>query len=320
MTILAKHWRQCSPDCAVNCTLPHSATTELEDLVRESLSVNTRRAYASDLRRFQEWGGQLPSSPEEIARYLADHRQTHAVASLARWLTTISKAHRAIGIGDPTRTELVRSVLRGIRRMYGQPPRQAKALLREDLFAILDGLDCGSKAIRDRALLLLGFACGFRRSELTALLVSDLEFVQQGLIVHVRRSKTDQTGSGRKIGVPFGRTRHCPVKAIENWLAHSRITEGSVFRSVNRAGEVSKQKLSAHAVSRVLKDRLQGVGFDAEGYSGHSLRSGFVTSAVQAGVSSWKIRQQTGHSSDAIMARYVRDASLFVENGSGALL
>lgn len=302
---------------AINCTPLSKLVSEL---VRDSLAPNSRRAYASDLARYKTWGGLIPASPEAIAEYLAAHQQSHAVSTLARWLASLAKAHRAIGVDDPTRSELVRSVVRGIRRLRGSAPHQAKALLRDDLFSVLDRLGNDTRALRDRALLLLGFACGFRRSELTALLVTDLEFVQQGLIVHVQRSKTDQIGSGRKIGVPFGRTRHCPVKAIENWLAQSQITEGPLFRSVNRAGKVSRQQLSAHAVPRILKERLQGVGFDIEGYSGHSLRSGFVTSALQVGVSSWKIRQQTGHASDTMMARYVRDASLFVENGAAALL
>jgi integrase len=214
----------------------------------------------------------------------------------------------------------VRSVIRGIKRKRGSAQRQAKALLRDDLFAVLDKIGSGPKDHRDRALLLIGFAGGFRRSELVGLDVADVEPVKQGLILNIRRSKTDQLGVGRKIGIPFGRSRHCPVQAVDAWLAAGEINEGPLFCPVNRHGVLTPSRLSGEAVSTILKHRLRGAGIDPAGYSGHSLRSGFATSAAQAGVSSWKIRQQTGHASDAMLARYIRDGELFVDNGAGALL
>lgn len=292
----------------------------LRSLVRDSLSANTRRAYASDLARYTAWGGSIPAGPKLIAEYLAAHQDTHAVASLLRWLVSLAKAHRAIDAPDPTRHELVRSVLRGIRRKHGSAQRQAKPLLRDDLFEVLDGIGSGTKADRDRALLLIGFAGGFRRSELVGLDVTDVDVEKQGLILNVRSSKTDQLGVGRKIGIPFGRTRHCPVHAMEAWLAVSEISTGPIFRPVNRHGEVLAKRLSGEAVSTIIKHRLRHASIDPAGYSGHSLRSGFATSAAQAGVSSWKIRQQTGHASDAMLVRYIRDGELFVENGAGAIL
>ena len=310
-----------SDPCAINCTPEFRPLPDhLSELVRESLSANTRKAYASDLARYREWGGQIPASPQAISEYLAAHQNSHAVASLSRWLTSLAKAHRAIGAPDPTRHELVHSVFRGIKRLRGLAQRRAMALLRDDLFAVLDAMGCGAKAQRDRALLLIGFAGGFRRSEIVGLNVEDIEQVKQGLILHVRRSKTDQLGAGRKVGIPHGRSRHCPVRAIDAWLAISGINHGPIFRPVNRHGHVEPDRLSGEAVSRIIRTRLNQADICSNGYSGHSLRSGFVTSAVQAGVSSWKIRQQTGHASDAMLARYVRDGELFVENGAGALL
>ena len=178
----------------------------------------------------------------------------------------------------------------------------------------------GVKDARDRALLLIGFAGGFRRSEIVALNCDDIEHVRQGLIVTLRRSKTDQEGAGRKVGIPFGRTRHCPVLALDRWLAVSKIEVGPVFRPVDRHGRVASERLSGEAVSLIVKERVAAAGNDPAGFSGHSLRAGFATSAVQAGVSTPKIRSQTGHASDAMLARYVRDGELFVDNAAGALL
>lgn len=131
---------------------------------------------------------------------------------------------------NPCKSALVKAALQGLRRKYGAAQKQAKALTREDLLAILEHLDDGMKDARDRALLLLGFAGGFRRSELVGLDVADIEQVRQGVIITLRHSKTDQEGAGRKIGIPHGRTRHCPVAAVTDWLTRSGITEGAIFR------------------------------------------------------------------------------------------
>lgn len=176
------------------------------------------------------------------------------------------------------------------------------------------------KDIRDRALLLIGFAGGFRRSELCAIDCKSIERVRQGIVITLRRSKTDQDGIGRKIGIPFGRTRWCPVAALEHWLTAAGSEDGPVFRPVSRHGRVSTNRLSAEAVNLVVRERVAAAGYDPAGYSGHSLRAGLATSAARAGVPTWKIRQQTGHASDAMLARYIRDGELFVGNVADALL
>jgi len=173
---------------------------------------------------------------------------------------------------------------------------------------------------RDKALLLIGFAGGFRRSELVAINVTDIETVRQGIVINIRRSKTDQENNGRKIGIPHGRTRWCPVTALTEWLALSGIEEGPTFRPVDRHGRMQEQRLSGEAVSLVVKARVKDIGLNAGDYSGHSLRAGLATSAASAGVSSWKIRQQTGHASDAMLSRYIRSGELFVDNAAGVLL
>jgi integrase len=289
-------------------------------LVEKSISDNTRRAYQSDLAHFEAWGGQLPADPTVVASYVAVHAETLSVATLVRRLATISKAHEARGMPNPCRSEIVRATLRGVKRTRGIAQREAKPLLKEDLFRVLDAIGDGVKGARDRALLLIGFAGGFRRSELVGLDCADIERVRQGMIISLRRSKTDQEGAGRKIGIPYGRTRHCPVIALDHWLSVSSIEHGPIFRPVERHGRVARERLSGEAVSLIVRERVAAAGIDACGFSGHSLRAGFATSAAQAGVSTLKIRAQTGHASDAMLARYVRDGELFVGNAAGALL
>ena len=150
--------------------------------------------------------------------------------------------------------------------------------------------------------------------------VADIEHVRQGIVLHLRRSKTDQEGHGQKIGIPHGRTRWCPVAVLDDWLAASAINEGAIFRPVDRHGSIQQARLSGEAVSAVVKERVAAAGLDPTRYSGHSLRAGLATSAAQAGVPAWRIRSQTRHASDAMLARYIRDGELFTDNAAGALL
>ncbi|MGJ8628259.1 MAG: site-specific integrase [Sulfitobacter sp.] len=297
-----------------------TSSEAVEHFIRESLSENTRQAYRSDLAHFMDWGGVLPASAEMVAQYLADHAEALAPASLARRIATLSKVHAANSWENPCRTEIVRATMRGIKRVKGTAQDQAKPLLREDLFLVLDTLGEDTRAKRDRALLLIGWAGGFRSSELTGLDVIDVEEVREGLELNLRRSKTDQTGQGRKLGIPLGRTRHCPVAALTAWLGILNQPEGKIFRPVDRHGNLRGDTLRADAVSIILRGRLTAAGIDPIGYSGHSLRAGLATSAIKAGVPTYKVRAQTGHASDAMLGRYVRDAGMFDGNAAGELL
>lgn len=294
--------------------------SRVEAFVADSLAGSTRRAYRGDLDHYRAWGGRIPSSGDSVAGYLAAHAGVLSTATLVRRLASISKAHRIAGLPNAATTELVRATMRGIKRIHGSAQHQAKPLLRDDLLLVLDAMGEELKAIRDRALLLVGFAGALRRSELVGFDVADIEHVRQGIVLHLRRSKTDQEGQGQKIGMPYGRTRWCPVAALDNWLTAAAISEGPVFRPVDRHSHVQADRLSREAVSAVIKQRTGSAGFDPTGYSGHSLRAGFVTSAAQAGVATWKIRAQTRHTSDAMLARYIRTGELFTDNAAGALL
>jgi integrase len=215
------------------------------------------------------------------------------------------------------KSDLVKLAMRGIRRVHGKPQVQVAAALKEDIIIMLSHVADTVKGKRDRALLLLGFCGALRRSELVALRCTDLEFVSQGIVITLPRSKTDQTGQGRKIGIPRGRGRICPVQAVSDWLVHSGANNMEpVFRSITKGSVISAEPLSDRAVADIIKHYAQCAGLNAERYSGHSLRAGLATSAAQHGISSWKIRQQTGHKSDAMLGRYIRDGDLFTGNAA----
>jgi integrase len=306
-----------NPLRAINCKHIKIAVA---DYVRDSLAANSWRAYAADIRHFQNWGGNIPAVDSMIASYLAAHSDLLTVATLVRRLTSISQAHVAGGYPNPVRSPLVRATLRGIKRRYGSAQRQAKPLTKEDLFIVLGAMGDTMKDVRDRALLLLGFAGVFRRSELVAIDKEDVTAARQGIIVRLNRSKTDQVGQGRDVAVPHGRGRWCPVSSLDLWFSRAGICGGAAFRPIDRFGHVGTGRLSGEAVSLIIKARVSAAGFDPRLYSGHSLRAGFATSAAQAGVSSWNIRRQTGHASDAMLAKYIRAAELFIDNPAGALL
>lgn len=301
-------------------TLPGALPADVQRLVTASLSEASKRAYRLDIAHFEGTGRSLPATAQIIAEYLAEGAETYAVATLQRRLASISKAHRALGVDDPTKAELVRATLRGVRRTLGVKQRQAQALLRADLFAVLDLLGDRTKDHRDRAMLLLGWACALRRSELVALDVEDIAFTGQGALVTIRKSKTDQDGRGREIAVPFGRTRHCPIAALKQWLEVAGIETGAIFLSMDKHGNVLPNRATGEVVTDALKARVSAAGYDPSGFSAHSLRSGFATSAAMAGATSYKIRQVTGHRSEAGLAPYLRAVDLFTDNAAARVL
>ena len=287
--------------------------------VQAATAENTRRAYRGDVADFLAFGGCVPATPEQMAEYMTARAVVHAPATIMRRVVGIGRAHALQGHPDPSKSDLVRTVARGLRRMHGKPQRQAAPFLSEELMTA-SSRDDGVKGLRDRALLLLGFAAALRRSELVGLDVEHLERVREGLVVNLVRSKTDQEGGGRRIAVPYGRSQACPVTAVNNWLRVAGIDTGPVFRSVDKAGAVAIGRLSAQSVSLIVKRSACAIGLDSASFSSHSLRAGLVTSAAKAGVSISKIQAQTGHRSLAMLARYVRDAKIFENNAAGSLL
>ncbi|WP_420722500.1 site-specific integrase [Hwanghaeella sp. LZ110] len=295
-------------------------TPNLKDYIQASISANTVRAYRSDMEHFLSWGGTVPAEPGTVAEYLASQAGHLAVSTLRRRVAAISAIHEAKGLPNPTNTKLIKATLRGIQRAHGVPQNQVSPLLVEDLTHIICLMGNDVKSLRNKALLLIGFAGGLRRSELVALDRDDIEVARQGIIVTIRRSKTDQLGEGRRIGIPNARGPHCPALSLEKWLQRIPDSPGPIFRPVTKAGQIRDTRLSTEAIAKIVKGAVTLIGLDSASYSGHSLRAGLATSAAMHGVSTIAIRRQTGHASDSMLARYVRSGELFMNNAVGALL
>jgi integrase len=248
--------------------------------------------------------------------YFSALAATHKVSTLMRRLSAISQAHQVAGLETPTRGAVIRNLLAGIRRAKGTAPAVKTPVLTEDLRLMVKAIPENLPGWRDRALLLAGFAGAFRRSELVALDYEDLEFQREGLVVTLRRSKTDPEGQGRRIGIPLGSGRTCPVRALEKWIAAAAITAGALFRPITRHGGISSHRLSDKAVALIVKRWAEAAGLDAPSYAGHSLRAGLATSAARNGASERSIMRQTGHRSLHMVRRYIRDGEIFRENAA----
>jgi site-specific recombinase XerD len=305
--------------------VPSPSLDQVWEYIKASKAANTLRGYQSDWRHFCQWCEPngvtpLPALPETVAAYVAGCAARLKVGSLQRRLNAIAEAHKAIGLESPTHSPIVRNTLKGIRRTKGTAPTQKAPTLIDDIRAMVDATDAGLIGQRDRALILLGYAGAFRRSELVGLDVADCAFGRDGLTVTLRRSKTDQTGEGRKIGVPYGSNPEtCPVRNLQTWIEKAAITAGPLFRAVNRHNGVQNRGLSGNDIARLVKKLAERAGMDAARYAGHSLRAGHATSAAIAGASERSIMNQTGHRSVQMVRRYIRDGNLFRDNSGGKL-
>ena len=298
---------------------------QVREYIRASKAESTLRGYQSDWRAFCAWCEghglcPLPASPETVAAYIAECAGRLKVGSIQRRVNAIAEAHKAVGLESPTSTGIVRNTLKGIKRTLGTAAVQKAPAVTEDIRAMLESVDTGMIGLRDRALILLGFAGAFRRSELVSLDLPDLVFSRDGLTVTLRRSKTDQEGVGRKIGVPYGSNPEtCPVRTLQAWLEETGVTSGSVFRALNRHGQIQPGRLSPIDVARIVKKLADRAGLDAAKYAGHSLRAGHATAAARSGASERSIMNQTGHRSVQMVRRYIRAGSLFRENSAAKL-
>lgn len=314
---------------------PAAAGAEVERLsaaaaayAEASLAPTTRRAYDSSWRTWLAWCARrgapsLPTLPLAIAGFLVELAADGAkVATLTKHLAAIAQAHRVSGHPMPEHPDLG-LIWAGIRRKNGIAPVQKRALVTADLKRVVSRLPSTTAGIRDKALLLVGFAGAFRRSELVALHLgagqfgSTIEFVAGGLEARLGRSKTDQEGRGQVIAIPRGKTRLCPVAALRAWLEISQICNGPIWRAVDRHGRISAEALTDRAVALIVKRAVERAGFDPDLFAGHSLRAGLVTSAAEAGVPTELIMRQTRHQKYETVAAYVRSADLFKRNAAG---
>ena len=299
--------------------------SQVREYIRASKAESTIRGYQSDWRDFCGWCEghglcPLPAIPETVAAYIAACAERLKVGSIQRRLNAITEAHKALGLESPTHSAMVANTMKGIRRTKGTAPAQKTAALTEVIRAMVGATDKGIIGTRDRALILLGFAGAFRRSEIVGLDAEDCTFGKDGLTVTLRRSKTDQQGEGRKIGIPYGANPEtCPVRTLQSWLEQGSISTGPLFRSINRHGQIRLRRLSGADVARIVKKLASRTGLDPAKYAGHSLRAGHATSAAIAGASERSIMNQTGHRSVQMVRRYIRDGSLFRENSAGKL-
>lgn len=271
----------------------------------------TTRSYNADIRHFQMNGGKIPATAKMVAEYLANFAGTHAVATLQHRLIAIHRAHVDKCLPSPVIDHLVKRTMQGIRRTMGTKQRQVTALGKDDLLEMMVYVDqqLPLKAARDKALLLIGFAGAFRRSELVGLRCEDITRYDTGLELLLRRSKTDQEGIGRTVFIPHARGNRCPVKALLTWLDTAGIESGPLFRPINRHDQIAGDKaLTPQSVALIVKSAVRAIKGDvaAQLVAGHSLRSGFVTEAATVGLQSYQIREQTGHTSDVTLARYIR--------------
>ena len=321
VTSLAVEASEIGPSTALAAV--QAPAERVQDYAARSKSAATIKAYASGWRDFLAFCAErelsaLPASEQTVALYLSAMADRGAkAATIARRLVVISQAHKGADLPSPTTSSLVHRVHAGVRRTIGTAqPGKAPALV-ADLKRMLEKLPATRVGLRDRAVLLLGFAGAFRRAELVSLDVADLEFSSAGLIVTLRVSKTDQEKSGRRLGIPFGSTEAtCPVRAVQAWLETARIVDGPVFRPMDRFHRVQPTRLSDKAVALIVKRRAKAVGLDPERYAGHSLRAGLATSAAAAGASERVIMSQTGHRSADMVRRYIREGNLFNSNAA----
>jgi site-specific recombinase XerD len=288
----------------------------VRDFVVASKAPNTIRSYTGDWRHFTAWCDEhglasLPAAPQTVAAYVTDLAGVNAVATIQGRITSISVAHKAAGFESPTATSLVRETIKGIRRTYGVATAKKAPLRAREIRDLVATLDLDTLiGQRDRALLVVGFAGAFRRSELVALDVDDVVENGDGLIVTIRRSKTDQDGQGASIGLPYGSDPStCPVRTLGAWLDAATIEDGAIFRRVDRWGNVGA-RLTGRAAATVVQRTAELAGLDPARYGGHSLRAGLITSAIEGGASEYRTMAHSRHKSVHVFRGYIRDLNL----------
>ena len=298
--------------------------------LQSSKANNTVRAYKSDFIDFglfcvQNGFKSLPSEPKIVSLYLTHLSVKNAkMSTLKRRLVSIGVIHKLKGHYLDTKHPSIIENIMGIKRRKGSYQKSKKPLLISSLKAIINVIDHQKKEeikkFRDRSIILIGFSGGFRRNEIVSLDYDDLDFVSEGLKINLRRSKTDQFGKGLTKALPyFNNSQYCPVVSLKNWIEISKISSGPVFRRFIKGSKLSENRLTDQTVALLIKEYLQLAGIDSKNYSGHSLRSGFATSAAESGAEERSIMAMTGHKSTEMVRRYIKEANLFKNNALNKL-
>ena len=293
--------------------------------LQSSKAINTVRAYKSDFNDFALFCAQngfksLPSEPKIVSLYLTYLSTKDAkMSTLKRRLVSIGAIHKLKGHYLDTKHPSIIENIMGIKRRKGTIQKAKKPILISNLKIIIDVIDQQNreeiKKLRDRSIILIGFSGGFRRNEIVSLDYDDLDFVPEGLKINIKRSKTDQFGEGSKKALPyFDNSQYCPVVSLKNWIEITKINSGSLFRRFSKGSKLTDKRLTDQTVALLIKEYLQLAGIDSKNYSGHSLRSGFATSAAEAGAEERSIMAMTGHKSTEMVRRYIKEANLFKNN------
>ena len=293
--------------------------------LQSSKAKNTIRAYKSDFNDFglfctQNGFKSLPSEPKIISLYLTQlSTKDFKISTIKRRLVSIGVIHRLKGHYLDTKHPSIIENIMGIKRRKGSNQKSKKPLLINSLKQIINVIDDQDKQeikkIRDKTIILIGFSGGFRRNEIISLNYDDLDFVSEGLKINIRRSKTDQFGEGFVKALPyFDKSKYCPVNSLQKWLEISKINSGPLFRRFTKGSKLSENRLTDQTVALLIKEYLMLAGIDSRNYSGHSLRSGFATSAAEFGVEERSIMAMTGHKSTEMVRRYIKEANLFKNN------
>ena len=293
--------------------------------LQNSKANNTVRAYKSDFNDFGIFCAKngfksLPTEAKIVSLYLTHLSTKDAkVSTLKRRLVSIGVIHKLKGHYLDTKHPAIIENIMGIKRRKGSIQKAKKPILINSLKIIINVIDEQKKEeikkLRDRSIILIGFSGGFRRNEIVSLDYEDLDFVPEGLKINIKRSKTDQFGEGFTKALPyFDNSQYCPVVSLRNWMNISKITSGAVFRRFNKGSKLSEHRLTDQTVALLIKQYLQLAGIDSKNYSGHSLRSGFATSAAESGAEERSIMAMTGHKSTEMVRRYIKEANLFKNN------
>ena len=293
--------------------------------LQSSKANNTVRAYKSDFNDFGKFCAQngfksLPSDPKIVSLYLTHLSAKDAkMSTLKRRLVSIGVIHKLKGHYLDTKHPAIIENIMGIKRRKGSVQKSKKPILINYLKQIINIIDEQKKEeikkFRDRSIILIGFSGGFRRNEIVSLDYDDLDFVPEGLKINIKRSKTDQFGEGFTKALPyFDSSKYCPVVSLKNWLEISGITSGPLFRKFVKGSKLAENRLTDQTVALLIKEYLNLAGIDSKNYSGHSLRSGFATSAAESGVEERSIMAMTGHKSTEMVRRYIKEANLFKNN------
>ena len=306
-------------------------TTDIKALHEETLNnlktskaINTLRAYRSDFKDFAAFCAKhgfksMPTDPKVVSLYLTHLSKTSKISTLRRRLVSISVVHKLKGNYLDTKHPVIIENLMGIKRTKGSKQTGKKPILISHLKQIINVINEQNieeiVKLRNKTLILIGFGGGFRRTELISIDYEDLEFVNEGVKIELRRSKTDQFGEGMIKGLPyFSNETYCPVMNLKNWLKISKIKTGPIFKRFAKGSVLTNSRLTDQSVVLIIKDCLKLAGIENNNFSGHSLRSGFATVAAESGADERSIMAMTGHKTTQMVRRYIREANIFKNN------